>query len=120
MTSWGSERASLMHRGVRLHPRGSVQDEILREMVRREREEKLAFARLLTTAAKAIPGVSPGEVESMFMSYARVVTQDAFRPQPVDLKKKENETLLSKVDRMTVPEEDLPLIPPPTRRKRRR
>lgn len=91
-------------------------------MVRRERFEKLAFAKLLTECAKLLPGVSSDAVESMLMDYAQRVTHEVYN-EPTRKKnprEKEDKGLLDKVDQMTVPEEELPELPSPKRRRGRR
>lgn len=90
-------------------------------MVRRNRVEKLAFARLLGEFVKAIPGVSSEVVESMLGAYANVLTHAVYQAPPERKKatrEKENKELLNKVDRMTVPDEQMP--PPPQKRRRAR
>lgn len=121
-TSWGNERAALLHRGVALHPRGTAQDEILREMVRRERREKLALARFFTQLAQFVFRVPTEVIEPMFRDYAETVFHERYSapavPKKTD-KQKSDETLLSKLDKLTVPDSDLPK-PPETRRGRAR
>lgn len=83
--------------------------------------EKLAFARLLGELVKAMPGVSSEVVESMLGAYANVLTHSVYLNPPSQKKAardKENKALLDKVERMTVPDEQLP--PPPQKRRRPR
>lgn len=88
-------------------------------MVRRERVEKLAFARLLGELTKVMPGVSSEGVESMIGAYASVLTHAVYVNPPEQKKAtrdKENKAMLDKVERMTVPDEQLP--PPPSKKRR--
>lgn len=83
--------------------------------------EKLAFARLLGELVKTIPNVSSEVVESMIGAYAGVLTHAVYLDPPTKKKaarEKENKELLDKVDRMTVPDEQMP--PPPQKRRRAR
>jgi hypothetical protein len=92
-------------------------------MVRRERQEKLAFARFVAGLVKALPGVSSESVETMLVAYAQQVTHEVYNAaaRPKDPNEKENKKLLTKVDQMTVPEDQLPKLPePPKKRGRRR
>lgn len=117
-TSWGNERGALFHRGVVLHPRGTAQDEVQREMVRRERREKVAFARFLARLAQAAFRVPTEVLEPMFKDYAETVFHESYSrpPKPrTSPKQKENQDLLAKVDKLTVADEDLPKPPAPRR-----
>lgn len=121
-TSWGNERAALLHRGVALHPRGSAQDEVLREMVRRERREKLAFARLFVQVAQTAFRVPVEVLEPMFKDYAETVIHTVYAQPPKrekTAKEKETATLLAKLDKLTVSDEPLP-VPPKARRPKAR
>lgn len=113
MNPWGNERAALLHQGVRLRPRGTAQDEVLREMVRRERKEKLAFARLMVACARGLPGVSSERIDAMLQAYVYEVLQIPAPVKKKDIQEKEHKNLLAKVDRMTVPDAELPKLPEP-------
>lgn len=89
-------------------------------MVRRERQEKLAFARLFVQIAQMAFRVPVEALEPMFKAYAETVIH-AVSAQPAKTektsKKKETETLLAKLDKLTVSDEPLP--PPPEQRRKR-
>lgn len=90
-------------------------------MVRRERVEKLAFARLLADLASAVNPTAKLDFEPIIGAYLQSVfqvPQTTRRPQPKpqDIAHK---ALLSKVDQMTVPDDQMP-TPPKKRGGRRR
>ncbi|MBA2706816.1 MAG: hypothetical protein H0U59_03310 [Gemmatimonadaceae bacterium] len=90
-------------------------------MVRRERVEKVAFARLLIDLARPLTKMAPEAAESMLGAYTRAVWHEVYLPQQpmkADPKKKEQEALLDKVERMTVTDDELPPLPKKRRRRR--
>ena len=114
----GGERATLLSRGVVLAPRGSARDEAVREVLRRERAEELArvelFARLLSEGL----GIPDERVTSLLDLYRLELSQDRYRPATVAAGRKArtrrkqqakaDHALLSRVDALTVRDEDLP------------
>jgi hypothetical protein len=85
-------------------------------MVRRERWEKLAFARLLAGLLGPASRMSLEAVESMLGAYERRVTHQVYTQPPRSRKtpkQREQEALLAKVDKLTVSDEDMPMVPPP-------
>lgn len=92
-------------------------------MVRRERAEKVAFAVLLANLLGPASRMPLEAVESMLGAYERRVNHDAYRQPPRSQKRKkdtENAALLAKVDRLTVSDDELPLVPPPKKGGKRR
>lgn len=87
-------------------------------MVRRERREKVAFARFLTRLAQAAFRVPTEVLEPMFKDYAETVFHESYSKPPkprTSPKQRENEDLLAKVDKLTVADDDLPKPPAPRR-----
>ena len=92
-------------------------------MVRRERWEKLSFARLLASLLGPASRMPLEAVESMLGAYERRVTHQVYSQPPRSRKtpkQRESEALLAKVDKLTVPDEDMPLITPPKKPGSRR
>jgi hypothetical protein len=83
----------------------------------------MAFARLLLTFLGPMARVPFETAESMLEAYDRCVSHQVYG-RPLRPPKTKDETLqaalLAKVDRLTVPDADLPLITPPTKPRGRR
>jgi hypothetical protein len=111
-----------------LPPRGSIQDELLKELFWRERSEKMASVGLIARVIARGLMVPPDELEKMLSDYADIVTQNRYTPQvagerrrrqvEADHQKKADKARLEKIDKLTVPDEELP--PPPKPRGRGR
>lgn len=131
-TSWGNARAHVFARGVSLPPRGSVQDELVKEIFWRERNEKMASVGLIARIVARGLGVPEDEVEGMLSVYTDIVTQNRYTPQvagerrrrqaEADRQKKADQARLQKIDKLTVPDEELapPLKPRGRGRPRRK
>lgn len=95
-------------------------------MVRREREEKIAFSVLLAQLLGPMSRLPLENLESILGTYRQHVNHDVYRKPPRARKDakvaRENAALLAKVDRLTVPDDELPMTPPPKKPggKRRR
>jgi hypothetical protein len=114
----GGERATLLSRGVSLAPRGSARDEVVREALRRERAERFARVELFARLLSAGLGIADERVASLLDAYRLELSQDRYRPAAIAAarktrtrrrqKAKADKTLLSRVDALTVRDEDLP------------
>ena len=118
MTSpWGNVRGIAYARGVSLPPRGSVQDDMLHEVERRNRNLRLAELRFMGRLVARGLDVPEAEVEAMLDLYTLELFQDFYRPQLIATlaalrkataqRKKADLDILSKVDKFTVTDEDL-------------
>lgn len=91
-------------------------------MVRQDRMEKLAFARLMADLSRTVSQVAPEALDPIIAAYTHAVLRLPSLP-PSKVKQtqqdKESKKLLDKVDRLTVADADLPPLPP-KRGKRRR
>ena len=105
-----------MH-GIPLPPLGSFKFNLLSESIRRQRTEKVAFARLLTKLVEPLTGMSSGESTLLVAQYAEEVMQFNYNSRYEPVYKKvisarvaqlsEDQRLLRKVDSMTVTDEDM-------------
>ena len=88
-------------------------------MVRRERHEKMAFARFVASLVAPLSGMSAEGLTSMLEAYGQHVNHNVYRLPPASRKttaQRENEDLLAKVDKLTVSDEDMPPPKPPPKR----
>jgi len=101
---------------------------VLRELVRRERNEKQAQTRLFAELIGGALGVAPERLQAMLDDYAQELHQSKYRPSMIGVsrrkveararRQKRDEKLLEKVEALTVKDEDLPQ-PGRSRRRRR-
>ena len=105
-----------MH-NVSLPVLGSFEFNLLHEGIRRQRAEKVTFARFLASLIAPISGMREEEVTILVSRYAEEVMQFNYNSkyEPVYLKVlrtrvakvSEDQRILAKVDAMTVTDEDL-------------
>ena len=129
-TPWGNARAHLAAHGVLLAPRGSIRDSVMIEVARRERSEKFAFARLITSTLCRTQSVHPDTVASMLEMYRLELSQDLYHPDMAALLRatvasqktaaRAQQAILNKVDKMTVPEDQIPKAPKQKGKRHRR
>jgi len=113
----GKVRAYAFYKGYPFPPRGSFQECIVSQMVARERNEKLAFARLLTLACTAGRAVKPEIIESFLEEYHEEVTQERYNIGYQSLRERQawkrmqkvaaDARRLDKVSKMTVSDDEL-------------
>jgi len=106
-----------MLHNVPLPALGSFEFNLLHEGIRRQRAEKISFARLLAGLIAPISGLEKEEVTILVSRYAEEVMQFNYNSkyEPVYLKLlrarvdtvNEDQLLLAKVNAMTVTDEDL-------------
>lgn len=121
-------RAAWLARGLTLPSRGSAQDQVLRELYRRELNEKMSKTALFARILGAGLHLEPTQVDQMLEEYRLELTQNRYRPSTTAAKRKArikaqrkqktDERLLERVDAMTVPDEELPPLPKPKNRSR--
>lgn len=113
-------------------PRGSAQDNLIDEIHRRDRSERLAFASLFARIVGRALHVRDDYLEAMLNAYKDELTQYTYTPEYrkkqrerkkattaiATRKKAADDLLLKKLDRLTVKDEDLP--PPKKASARRR
>lgn len=102
----------------------------MKELFWRERFEKTATVGLIARIIGRGLGVSDDEIEGMLSGYTDIVTQNRYTPQVAGQQRrareeaakqrKSDESRLSKVDKLTVPDEDLAPVPKKRRRSRRK
>lgn len=129
-TAWGNARAHLLYKGVELPPRGSVRDELLKEVFWRERNEQLATVGLISRVIARGLGVPLDEIQGMLSDYTDIVTQHRYTPAVAGKLRREklaqaqqqadDTRKLQKVDKLTVKDEELTPPPSPQRGKRRK
>lgn len=95
----------------------------------REREEKIATIQLLATVIGRGLGVAGEALDGMLRLYRQEVTQVRYRPETLaairrnmaqqTAKRRSDETLLKKVEKLTVPDSELPPLPKKPSRRRR-
>lgn len=103
-------------------PRGSAQDNLLEEIHRRERSERLAFASLFARIVGRALHVRDDYLETMLSAYKDELTQVTYTPEyrkkqrerkkattaHEARKKAADDELLKKLDRLTVKDDDMP------------
>lgn len=113
----GKVRAYAFYKGYPFPPRGSFQERVVSQMVVRERNEKMAFARLLTLASTAGRGVKAEIVGDFLEEYREEVTQEKYNIGYQSLREKlalkrtqkaaTDAQRLAKVAEMTVTDDEL-------------
>lgn len=102
-----------------LPPRGSIQDQILRELVRRERNEKAALVEMGLFFLSTLTGADETLSKKWMEYYLEELHQTRYDPAIIRKKKaqrKVDQDLLKKVEKLTVPDDQLPPLPKPKRR----
>lgn len=74
----GKLRAWAFYKGHPLPPPGSFRERLVTALMIRERNEKIAFARLITQACTIGTGVSSERVDEILEEYREEVTQDRY------------------------------------------
>jgi hypothetical protein len=116
-----------LYKGLELPARGSIKDEILKELVWRERNERASAIRLLVNVIRRGLGIPHEELNRMLNMHTDIVTQNRYtvatmrknRKEKVDSRRKTNEDKkrLEKLDKLTVSDEELTT---PKKKKRKR
>lgn len=109
-----------------LPARGSVRDELLKELLVRERNEKFAVVNMLVNMLAAGLQLKPEGVGDMLESYRQELTQERYLPSMLGVarrkakakvrQQKQDSQLLKKLDSFTVEDEPVPVKKPPRRR----
>lgn len=77
-TAGGKLRAWAFYKGHPLPPPGSFQEKLVSNLMARERNEKMAFARLLVMASVVGRGISAEIVSDLLEEYREELSQDRY------------------------------------------
>jgi hypothetical protein len=101
---------------------------VMREMVQRERRERVLVVELFARLLGEGLGVQPAIVTQLVKTYAETVTHEAYHPTAVAAKLRaarkqvtqvvQDKSLLDRVAAMTVPEDQLPSVKKRGRKRR--
>lgn len=121
----GSLRGAMAARGLRLPPRGSIQDRIIQEVLLRERNERYVAGEVLILLACKALGLETEQMRGLLEHYSDEVHQERYRPSiirarkaakaAVRKKEAEDKRRLAALDKLTV--EDKGTSPPRSRKR---
>lgn len=76
---WGNTRAAYLARGVKLPPRDSFEDQVMTEMLNRERHERIVMWEYSMAAVGLFMGLSKKDLTSVIDPLKKDLTEDVFQ-----------------------------------------